>query len=368
MSLDDGVSELINDIYDCAQDSTLWDRAFRGLQTRTGSRLVMVAATDLRSRELTSNYFQGPDDARVLDSLSEYEAELYRDDPCLQFAARHPNAGLVTLPIACADLGVDYSEHPFWHWTSNTIGAGLNLIRYTPALDGLTFSIAILPDAARVAHNAAEQRLFFMLFEHFERAMRMAARPVDFESGDEARLLLDSRGRVRAVSEAARLLLEANDGLAIVSGKLVAGRPDDDAKLDRLLCSALSFRTLGTAGGVALIQRPSRRRAWVLTASPLPRPPKPFEAFRPAVVLHIIDPDAAPSAQEQRLWATAFGLTPTEIRLVEALLVDDHGLRSAADGLGMAYATARVHLAHVFEKTGVRSQLQLAKLLSRIHS
>jgi DNA-binding CsgD family transcriptional regulator len=269
--------------------------------------------------------------------------------------------------MACAESGIDYAAHPFWDWTSKAVGAGLNLIRYSPALDDLTFSIAIVPDAARLVHDGAEQRLFLLLFEHFDRAMRMAARPVDFESRDEALVMLDSRGRVRAVSDAAERLLDANDGLAIVNGRLIAARREDTAQLDRLLRSALSFLTHGTVGGVALVQRPSGHRAWVVTARPLPKPPKPFEAFRPAVVLHVIDPDAAPSAHEQRLWATTFGLTPTEIRLVEALLADDHGLRSAAGGLGMAYATARVHLAHVFDKTGVRSQLQLAKLLGRIH-
>ena len=48
---------------------------------------------------------------------------------------------------------------------------------------------------------------------------------------------------------------------------------------------------------------------------------------------------------------------------VEVLEAD--GLRAVASRLGISLATARTHLAHVFDKTGTRRQAELVRLLLR---
>ncbi len=61
-----------------------------------------------------------------------------------------------------------------------------------------------------------------------------------------------------------------------------------------------------------------------------------------------------------------FGLTRAEARLAMALISGEDSLRATADVLGIAYPTARAQLATLFEKTGVRSQAQLIRLLTRV--
>ena len=59
-----------------------------------------------------------------------------------------------------------------------------------------------------------------------------------------------------------------------------------------------------------------------------------------------------------------FGLTPTEAAVAVEVL-EAHGRQAAADRLPISLATARTHLAHVFDKTGTRRQAELVRLLLR---
>jgi DNA-binding CsgD family transcriptional regulator len=57
-----------------------------------------------------------------------------------------------------------------------------------------------------------------------------------------------------------------------------------------------------------------------------------------------------------------YGLTPAETRLL-ALLGRGLSVEEAADALGVTMATARTHLARVFDKTGTRRQAELVRLV-----
>jgi DNA-binding CsgD family transcriptional regulator len=57
-----------------------------------------------------------------------------------------------------------------------------------------------------------------------------------------------------------------------------------------------------------------------------------------------------------------FGLTRAEAAVAIDVLKAD-GLQAAAGRLGISLATARTHLAHVFDKTGTRRQAELVRLL-----
>jgi len=55
-------------------------------------------------------------------------------------------------------------------------------------------------------------------------------------------------------------------------------------------------------------------------------------------------------------------LTPAEAAVAVEVLEAD-GLQAAAGRLGISLATARTHLAHVFDKTRTRRQSELVRLL-----
>ena len=65
--------------------------------------------------------------------------------------------------------------------------------------------------------------------------------------------------------------------------------------------------------------------------------------------------------------AKTYRLTPTELRVLLAL-VEVGGAPEVAEALGIAGTTVKVHLKRLFEKTGVRRQADLVKLVARFAS
>lgn len=55
-------------------------------------------------------------------------------------------------------------------------------------------------------------------------------------------------------------------------------------------------------------------------------------------------------------------MTPAEAGCAVEILKGD-GIQAAADRLSISQATARTHLSRIFDKTGVRRQAELVRLL-----
>jgi DNA-binding CsgD family transcriptional regulator len=81
---------------------------------------------------------------------------------------------------------------------------------------------------------------------------------------------------------------------------------------------------------------------------------------RPVAILMVTDPG------EQRIdkenLSRRFGLTNAEADVALEILKGD-GRDASAARLGIAATTVRAHLSHIFEKTGVRRQAELVRLL-----
>ncbi len=365
--LNDRMSKLIGQIYAGASDSRAWRSALDGLQSLTRSRFILVSAVDLRTGGYSDSLVHGADDGRFLDGMEEYRRHLYRDDPTLRFAVRHPGAGRVVLrELVDRDDAVP-GDRAHAAWVRGVLGAGDSTVRYSAPRDDLILGVSVHAQAAAGQHDAAEMRAFGLLFPHMENAMRLAARR-PLVDGDEPVVLLDRRGIVRATSEPARRLLDDRDGLWLHEGYLRTSRAGDQAMLDRALHAAIDALRRGGVGGEVALARPSCRRPLLLTIRALPRAAAPFAAFQAAAVVRIVDPEARWSANARRCqrWIALFGLTPAEARLTAALLEGEDNVRDTAATLGIAYNTARVQLASVFAKTGVRTQSALVRLLCRV--
>ncbi len=369
MSLDERTSRLIGDVYEAGADNVRWRRVLDEILARTDSRFALLSVVDLKTSQFSSTRWHGPDDARFLDGTNEYEAELYRTDPTLRFGIANPNGGFVSLKTALASAGEDYDNHFYVKWTRDVLRVGGSIVRYTPPIDGLTLAVSLHPPAANGHHNGDQTRLFLMLFQHIERSVRLTARAPNFESDTDAVLAVNVHRRVVAMSAAAERLLAMVDGLSITKGCLVvSGSPETRSMFDLAMSSALSALEEGTAGGAVSIQRPSGKRPFALTVTPTIFRDDPFAVLGAAALIRIVAPEEGPAQSALARWVALYGVTSAETRLVESLLTGDGNLRRVADRLGIAYATARVQLASIFEKTGVNSQSQLVRLLTRIGS
>lgn len=74
------------------------------------------------------------------------------------------------------------------------------------------------------------------------------------------------------------------------------------------------------------------------------------------------DRRSKPLLEPEQALRRRFGLTPAEARLALEMARGD-GKQAAAERLGISYATARSHLSRIFDKTGVRRQAELVRLV-----
>lgn len=364
MALDQEVSTLIGTIYAGALDEAVWSRAVRKIMELADARFVLVATVDARSHTYYGYQVHGPDDGRFLDGLHEYQQELYLSDPTIRFMAQNPRAGL----FDSRRLGTDDTlrTDPYMRWQESRLGTFHSMTAYTQPEDELTFGMAIHPPAEHGPLTARSEQLFRMLFGHMDRAVRLVARPPDFDHSTEARLLIDCRGVVRMISQGGEAILAAGDGLAVVGGRLQATRSRDTARIDVAIASALGALSDGGVGGGVTVPRLSGKRDWLVLVSPLPVRHEPFAAHGPAALVRIIDTERGPMPGGGKILRQLFGLTPAEVRLAQALMSTEGDLRAATEQLRIRYSTARVHLRNIFDKTGARGQAALLQLLQRL--
>jgi DNA-binding CsgD family transcriptional regulator len=187
-------------------------------------------------------------------------------------------------------------------------------------------------------------------------------------------LLLDDKGKVTFANAAAELLLADNDGLIVRPVECMRLSAQDD-KEDAALARAIKASVLVACGidaewtGTVRVSRRSGRPALVLLLTPLPAPFHPFGPALPQRASVLVQVLGGPSLTEEHAAAFAklYGLTETEAR-VAALIGSGHSTPQAAARLGVSAATVRTHLSHCFDKTGVRSQVELARLLALMPS
>ena len=204
---------------------------------------------------------------------------------------------------------------------------------------------------------------------HFADGNRQLARVL--QSMPNPALLLDGHGRITSANPAAELLLRMNDGLAFDRSRglqLTATFPADVAGLSRVLAQALDVAAgTGTELGEPLrLIRPSG--AAPLLVLPVPLPPPAFalwEMLEQARVLVLIIDPSAQSRTAAITIQTTFGLTAAEARVAVLIGSGLSGPQTAAM-LGISHSTVKTHLKRCFEKTGVHSQVGLARILGAL--
>lgn len=178
------------------------------------------------------------------------------------------------------------------------------------------------------------------------------------DQADEAGALIDAHGRVLRTTPACdALLVTGGDGVA--RWTLL---PCEQARIDTVLARATARIAPEEA---ALRYHPAPGRPpLILIARPVPWAMRLLHATPGAAVVSLIDPAERPAPATQ-LWREAFDLTPSEVALA-ALLMAGHSLESAAAARDCRQTTLRVHLRHIFAKTGVSRQADLVSLLARM--
>jgi hypothetical protein len=322
----------------------------------------MQSISDLNSATMQQSIVIG--DPLRPEGAEEYKEHAYELDVSFRWASKHPHARFCDTE-ALFSYG-DHSSDAFTRWNLHEwIGSTHWVVGYTAPNDDLTFGLSVHPWPDRGPLSTDSKQLFKLLFEHMERALRLHAQPPQLVGRGKPQILVDRRGRVRSMNLSARELVEMEDGLSVWDDQLHGATSSVTARLNDAIKSAVSALIDGGYGGAVSLPRPSGKTDLRVTVVPFLIPPSPFDEFRPAAIVQVVlDGSTQPCTVE--LWRQLFGLTSSEASFAEALSSNDFNLRDDAEKTGVTYATARVHLKHLLEKTETHSQAQLSRLLTRL--
>lgn len=357
MSLDEGLSRFIGRLYEAVYDADSWKSAIAELIQRTESRLAFISSVDLRRREFSRTDFFAPEESSVETGSREYAEEMFSSDPSLIWAGNHPHAGVCE--TAAIIPRTDYLDHPFIKWNRSRFGTTHWRVMYTQPTDDLSFALSLHPPADVGPPSCELRKLHRLLFEHMERALRLAARPPDLSRERGAVIAIDRHGLIVAMSARAERLLTGADGICSIDGQLQACDASSSLRFDE----AIGSIARGGAGGGVRLKRRSGKHDWFALVSPYHQFLQHLPLPSAAAVVRIIEPLLGDRLGSEH--TALFDLTPRELEVAEGLL-DGHSIESLAVALGITRNTARVHLQSLFQKTGTNRQVDLVHLLADI--
>lgn len=170
-------------------------------------------------------------------------------------------------------------------------------------------------------------------------------------------LLVDADCQLQFANEAAERLLRTGDLRTSPNSPIATGRADQTRSLHRLIREVVCS---GGHGGRIGLQR-SAERPLTLSVFPLHRSASPF--VRRSALILIDDPAVGLSCTgSEGLLQSLYRLTISEAQLA-LLIASGKRLHEAAEERGISLATAKTHLAHIFQKTAVSTQGELIRLL-----
>jgi DNA-binding CsgD family transcriptional regulator len=245
------------------------------------------------------------------------------------------------------------------------------------AEDQFSALVCVSNAPGKVSLTDEQLRLFEAVARHLGRAVRINRRLWKLELANlaateriemlpEGAMLADASGRVVLANAVAKAMLDARDGIFLCDGCLaVAGSPD---ALQKLVASCAQRSVgIGGPGGELEVPRDLPRSPLHVTVAPLRSdtrlPDVPWIGFSsPVAIVTVTDRDRDRRRQQMNL-RRRFDLTSMEAALAAEILKGD-GRKAAARRCGISDATAKTHLANIFEKTGTHRQAELVRCRS----
>ena len=366
--MSDRLSRLTEQAYAAALDETLWPSWVEMLTDAIDAKAATLAVVNRATGEVRHQLpFRWGSDQRIEEYFSYYQAF----DPQLPVVFDLVEPTLYASESHLDERNPKTAEYMAWSRGAADLDYHLSAVApvgTTGWLVGFSAHTEVgagpIPEAARATLRC--------LLPDLVRAWRLGFDHNDILAtsywdgltarGEEAALLLDERGRVMRATVRAVEMIAAEDGLVLRRSVLGCVDPADDGHLAAIVARAIC--PAAPKGGAVQVRRPSGRHAYVVSACPLVRRQRLLAPFDAAALLRVIERPAIRPGPGEAL-TQAFALTARE-RDLALLLHAEHSVESAANTLGIALATARLHLHRVFAKTGTTRQSELIRLMDAL--
>ena len=364
-----GFSALVADIYDAALDPPSWRKVLKDICVFVrGGPSASLFWQDAAKRTGRTYYVWGGDPTYNRLYWDKYVGL----NPFTAAAGDFPVEGIYSaadiLPLP------QFFETPFYKEWMTPQGWGDVL---SANLDKSVTSRAVFSVARHARDGLVDDDMrgrMRLLVPHVRRSAMIgklvnlgrveAAAMADTLDGLQAGMfLVDAAGRLVHTNASGRAILSEGN-LLHANGKLVAlDARSDDALREILLAAGNGDGALGSKGVTArLTARDGEQfvtHVLPLTSGARRQAGQSYAAVA-AVFVQKAGHDASPALD---MLVQQFNLTPAEVRVLEAIM-DHGGVAEVASALKLSPATVRTHLRHVFDKTGVRRQADLVKLMT----
>ncbi|SDJ57580.1 MULTISPECIES: helix-turn-helix transcriptional regulator [Bradyrhizobium] len=221
--------------------------------------------------------------------------------------------------------------------------------------------------------DADDVALYKLISPHLQRAVQINLKSAQMQMNhaasrqaldrlNEGVLFVDVNSSVTLANRSAESLFAAEAGLRQRDGILEGSVHSETLALHALIAKCGERGALPSSGGNLSLSRGAGRWPLALMIAPILHPlPDWLIGKKPVAIIFVNDPERTPKPASRQL-IEQFGLTRAEASFAIEILNGD-GIQAAADRLSITRATARTHLARVFDKTGVRRQSELVRLL-----
>lgn len=256
----------------------------------------------------------------------------------------------------------DWNKPPGYH----TVIGGL-----IDAADGSRTAL-MLPGRDEYPTDAL--RLFKTLSIHFRRAVQLNVRLAQgdadsdgtaalLQQGTKAALLVDADCHVLLANAAAEALFQRDQTLKLSKRALAAQDAAEKMTLQATIagCARGDLIDCGGTVSVSVAAGPPLK---LLVVPLCRRVPLLAPGYPAAIIFDTNQPALRDDLQRLR---AEFGLTAAEAAFALEIIKGD-GKRAAAERCNISFSTARTHLSRIFDKTGVRRQAELVRVLSRRES
>jgi DNA-binding CsgD family transcriptional regulator len=353
------ISRLIEDIYDAALEPARWNDVVVGINEFVGGRACGLFSKDSISKSGMTHYYCGAD---------PYYIQLYSETHCRfdPLATLPPFGHVVSIP----DL-VPFDEYrrgrfyQEWLRPQDCVDAANVLLEKSPASCPVLLTVLA---SKRMVDDEMRRRIGLFV-PHLHRAL-MINKAIEYKKSETATFadtldglcagifLLDALCHIVHANAAGQQMLCEDDFLRVVAGQLNAR----DRQANHELRVAVANGNAGTATHSAAIPLTAHDgQRYVAHFLPL-RSLAHGEGVPPRAVAAVFVRKLGLDGQSYgALVASAFGLTPAELRVLLAI-VEVGGVPETSAKLGVAETTVKTHLYRVFSKTGATRQADLVKL------
>lgn len=304
-----------------------------------------------------------------------YASDILAKDPRMPIFFGVPK-GNIYFDHALYDV-TEMSRNPSCRESNEVLGTQYQLGAMVTLPNGSVGTMAVMRTAGQGHASHGDIAAFRRLAPYIEQAMALghvieqkaATQFILLEAlarKSDGIVLLDRKGAVTFMNDAARAMLAAADGLVHGPDGFVTDRGPETLRLGRMIQGSIgpALPFTDRRGGQMPVHRRSGRNPYVLTVMPAPAVELFLTRQSIACVIHIQDLAATPLPSREAM-AAVFGLSEREADLVIAL-IRCPGLAQASGQAGMALNTARNHLHSIFIKSNTASQAEMIQIFGRL--